>query len=281
MGGSSPLGCGSVRRPADHRSDLIDTPPLFRDTVSQPDGVSQAHGTHLSRPASRHVRPRPGTGTSRADLDPGAVECSWGLIVRTYGSAPGAVMPRAEDQGSGEAPRPGRPHAGRRFAAGKRAGSPASRIRRRRAARPPGFVAGGPPGFVAGAPDVAGRRVVVVVVGVVVLAGPRICQCHRCLLVSGTRGMRGGLWPGPSVPGSGLRLFAPARRAGAVAVTGRPPAVPPGGLPSPVLPAAAGPGPRGGPGLHPAAPADGQAGTGPPGAAQGDGDGERPAGLDR
>src|SRR5260370_6231504 len=39
----------------------------------------------------------------------------------------------------------------------------------------------------------------------------------------------------------------PALRAGAVTVTGRTPAVPPAGLPSPVLPAAAGPGPRGGP----------------------------------
>jgi hypothetical protein len=39
--------------------------------------------------------------------------------------------------------------------------------------RPPGFVARGLPGLVAGAPDVARRRVVVVVAGVVVLAGLR------------------------------------------------------------------------------------------------------------
>src|SRR5260370_9443623 len=77
--------------------------------------------------------------------------------------------------------------------------------------RPPGFVAGGLPGLGAGAPAVAGRRVVVVVAGVVVLAGPRICQRHRCLLVSGTRAMRGRLWPGPSAPGSGLRLVAASR----------------------------------------------------------------------
>src|SRR5712692_6544335 len=106
-------------------------------------------------------------------------------------------MPRVDDQGR---------KAKRRDPAGR----PAA------ASRPGSGPAAWPPGFVAGAPDVAGRRVVVVVVGVVVvgvvvLPGPRICQCHRCLLVWGTRGMRGGLWPGPSVPGSGLRLIAASR----------------------------------------------------------------------
>ena len=51
----------------------------------------------------------------------------------------------------------------------------------------PGFAAGGLPGLGAGAPDAAGRRVVVVVAGVVVLAGPRICQwgCLRAEEVPG------------------------------------------------------------------------------------------------
>src|SRR5260370_34248877 len=61
-------------------------------------------------------------------------------------------MPRAEDQGRGQAPRAGRPAA--------------------RAGR------GRLPGLGAWAPDVAGRRVVVVVVGVVVLAGLRQGQAR-------------------------------------------------------------------------------------------------------
>src|SRR6266853_6904767 len=85
-------------------------------------------------------------------------------------------------------------------------------------------------------------------------------------------------WAVP-VPGRPARRAGPACAAPPCAATRRGPDVRRGV--TPVLPAAAGPGLRGGPVLGPAAPAGGRAGTGPPGAAQGAGDDEWPAGLDR